>query len=404
MDRKKLLIIAGAGATVPFGMPSTTTVGNWISDYSKEAFPFAHENGNLYDWMRDRISKHIEAYHPRPFDGINFENVLGTLYQLIGMFPAGIFTNGLGSLVTLSELPEMKIKDGSRKPDRNKLILISDWIIDFLVRRFFQECKLDRDVTALKKFIEEVRLQFDVSVITTNYDNVLFDLCSDMETGFNEAGEFVPRRLLLDTEFSSFLHLHGSVYFDLDFPRTISWNPSLERTPPKSIGRMSFQTPEGYIFPNSTIIAGYGKPYALQQVPFRTYYSRLDYLVEKADALLVLGFSFVDTHVRSAFTRFQQNRPRPVVSIDFACNNKLTVGSGDPLESSPSAIRITNMFGPNPSSMTAFGESIPYAVGKLKQENEFEKSKDPNRKLAIWYGGMRSACDHVNTVIQELQP
>jgi len=48
--------------------------------------------------------------------------------------------------------------------------------------------------------------------------------------------------------------------------------------------------------------------------------------VYESDAVLFLGFSLVDAHVRQAFTDYRDGRDRPVVYIDYAIDGTMLAG------------------------------------------------------------------------------
>jgi hypothetical protein len=136
----------------------------------------------------------------------------------------------------------------------------------------------------------------------------------------------------------------------------------------------------------------------IQKQPFRTYFAEFDRLVASADALLVVGYGWMDTHVNLAFEHFRDERRRPVVAIEYArddvWNARTPVGSGG-------HAAIHRLLG---RMKTPYGAMslIPQTVAGLKETREFELSRDPRQPLAIWYGGFLEACRHPEKVVRRL--
>jgi hypothetical protein len=124
-------------------------------------------------------------------------------------------------------------------------------------------------------------------------------------------------------------------------------------------------------------------------------------LVMSADALLVVGYGWMDTHVNLAFEHFRDQR-RPVVVIEFACDNVWNART--PVDSGGhSAVQhLLKVMKTCPAKMTSFGYTIPKPVAQLRNSLEFELSSEPDRPLAIWYGGLLEACRHPEKVVRQL--
>lgn len=168
-----------------------------------------------------------------------------------------------------------------------------------------------------------------------------------------------------------------------------------------SFGRSTLRTTEGNEFPTSSIIAGYGKTEQIQRLPFRTYYSELDRLVHSSDAVLFLGFSLLDAHVRQAFSDYRDRRNRPVVFIDYADDDTMLAGHDDHRDTGPArALRVFRVGG---RSTDWLGHKFPGVVNDVKAAKTFERCVEQGRPLSIWYGGMLEACRNAHKIVSELR-
>src|SRR5580700_864926 len=413
-SRKKLLIVAGAGSSIDFGMPSVDDVHHFLLQSANQFFPLAiRPNENLYGFMYETIENYWKANLASHLSKMpNFEDVLYAIYALASVYPAGIFTGPLGAFVTIKDFPEI-IHLGRRKPlDANILRHLGQQLVDDLMNEFRRRCRLPdptftTKIEQLRHFISTLAEEFDVAVVTTNYDDLIYRSLPGIETGFDPAnGLFKQGRILARSSWPCFLHLHGSVHFDMDVIdgnlHGVIWQENLNKPfHQNSFGRSGVLTTEGQEFPTSSIIAGLGKTQQIQRTPFRTYYSELERLVNNADAVLFLGFSLADSHVRQAFTDFRDGRDRAVVFIDYAKNGTMLAGSDD--QANTGAARAIRVFRVGRGAMEWLGYRHLNSVDDLKAAREFERCTAPGRRLSIWYNGMLEACANTDKIVRELK-
>jgi hypothetical protein len=280
--RKKLLVVAGAGASVQFGMPSVAEVHSLLLTSAAQCFPLADDlNQNLYGFLHDRIRTYWSScVGPRPGREPNFEDILYAISALSSSYPAGILTGVLGALVRSEDLPEiLHFHRDKREVDFNILRHIEEHLIDELISEFRQRCGSPAlNVNELAVFFKALDQEFEIAVVTTNYDDLIYRCLQGIETGFDpETGLFNQGRIISRRSWPCFLHLHGSVHFDMDIIdqdlHAIKWQNDLGKEfHQNSFGRSPVSTAEGIGFPTSAIIAGYGKSMQIQRLPFRTYF------------------------------------------------------------------------------------------------------------------------------------
>jgi hypothetical protein len=423
-DKKKLLVVVGAGASVECGMPSVTGVANILSLAAHERYPL-HTDGstNLYryfetalaaDW-ESKVAKHLEKTP-------NFEDVLYAIFALAAAFPAGQFTSALGAFITPKPLPEVSWFGGATRKTINsdELREFGHFLVDGLLDNFRNRCRTvasekPDELAKIRTLFASLGDAFEIAIITLNYDDIAYRSAPGLETGFDASGRFFPERLTGRSTWPCLLHLHGSVHFDMrddyaDFLgfgglHDIHWAEDLDGPlRQNAVGRSSFHSIEGPDFPTSSIVAGYGKTTQILRRPFRTYFAEVDRLASECDAALFLGYGFADIHLNMAFEKFRDTRRRPVVVIDYAPDNAITAnGLNLMAEKRQTAIRALSLFRTSPGSMRWLGHVAPDTVAELKAAKEFDLSSDPDVPLALWYCGMQSACDHVDKLLMRLR-
>jgi hypothetical protein len=407
--KKKLLVVAGAGATRDLGMLSVDEVHNFLDQSANRSFALASDpRSNLYGWLYNKIKKYwSERTHGRRKP--NFEDILYAVSELAAIFPNGSLS-ALGGVVTLDALPDVIHIARYKRVDREVLRHLSQELIDDLLGEFRMRCVSESPhFSKFTNFFKTLAVKFEVAVVTTNYDNLIYRALPGIETGFDvgERGVFKQERIFQRGFWPCILHLHGSVHFDMDILEEdlhrIFWHADLT-TPfrQNSFGRSGQSTTEGIEFPTSNIIAGYGKTAQMQRRPFRTYYSELDRMVCESDALLCLGYGFSDSHLNHAFDTYRDERKRRVIVIDWADDRTMTLSSRSG-EESRTAYLAARIFDTPAYRMSCLGSKLPQTVGTLKEAREFERSDDSDvGGLSLWYGGMVEACQHADKVVFEI--
>jgi hypothetical protein len=419
VPKKKLLLVVGAGASVDFGMPSVAAVRGIINSVIQTRYPLLNVSAtNLYEHIEETISRywaHFVPVHLRRSP--HFEDVLYVIFALASAYPAGAYTSALGALITATKLPDVSFF--SRKPQQVGSQILRDLgnaSVDSVIENLRSTCVASKvskagEFAQLQAFVTALQADFDIAVVTLNYDDVMYRAFPGIETGFDTVtGKFDERRILNRSEWSCMLHLHGSVHFDMPLSRApssdlheICWQPNLGATfQQNASGRNSRRYAEGTDFPTSVIVAGYGKTSQILRRPFRTYYSEIDRLVSSCDALLFAGYGFGDVHLNIAFETYRDTRRRPVAVIGWATDDAMTMGGTDLGDHNPVISTLIHTFRTELASMRALGHSLPDTVRALRTAEEFEVSINPDTPLALWYNGMIAACANPSKVIARL--
>jgi hypothetical protein len=286
------------------------------------------------------------------------------------------------------------------------MMRLAECLVFDLLQELRNRCaNLGPDATArstIKRLFDLLNGQFDVAVVTTNYDNLICRALPHIETGFDmrDNGIFKQERILLRERWPCFLHLHGSIHFD-EVPdggvNTVRWNDDLTQQFYQGPGLTTPRYSDaGYASPASPIIVGYAKAEKIGGPPYRTYYSELARLVYNSEALLILGHSLGlgDTHLREPFTGYNDARKRRVVVVDHA--------SGKVDESSIVA-RAMRIFGCGADYQDWLAShSAGGRVNELKATSEFDHCMSEGCSVSLWYGGMLDACNNAERIVAEL--
>ena len=415
IKKKKLMAVVGAGASVELGMPSVKCIDELMCKWAREDFPLAYDsNQSLYSYIRDQIN---EYYSRHPKSGLrretNFEEVLYVCLQLAAILEDNNYMHPTNAFLSVKRLPKIELFQEEKNTQGSDLKLLVSILKDKLGSEIRERCKLVKSCykhkfDKFKKFVKQLYDSYDVACINLNYDNLFYQACPRVFTGFDSDGGFDIDSVYSRDTWRLIFHVHGSVHFDMpkkdaNKPPEIRWNSDLELVNnANSFGRSSQYTLEGMWFPTSTIIAGYGKPYIItQRAPFSTYYSRIGQIAHEADAFLFLGYGFGDYHLNSYIQNIrQEKRKKPAVVIDFAsdCEEPMEI-RGDRWKTD-----LCETLHVNGSDMGARRRSGLLPIANLKSNCEFEIFKNSNcDPLSVWYGGFLKACEYYSKIESELE-
>lgn len=408
--KRKLLIIVGAGASIDFGLPSCAAIDSLFAARASKTHPLADTfETNLYCHIRDRIDAY---YAGNPKLGLrkyaNFEEVLYQINLLATHLSDRLRLHAANALLTAHALPDVLNWNAQRqRVDGNVLLGLSRGLVDALVDRFIDACAIaqacrSREMALLREFMTELQQRFEIGILTLNYDNLLTQALPNLHTGFDADGRFDSLSVLDRTEWSFIYHLHGSIHFCMTGGgadmHAITWTPTpTKNSSVQSAVRNTRTSIEGVTYPISPFIAGLGKSFQLLRQPFRTYFAQTQRLLQHADALLFLGYGFMDLHLNALFSEIR-DRQRPIVVVDWAADSQDAL----PFREDEWSHHLSSTLITATSRMRSSGHCSPACVAELKHNHQLEVSPDPNRPLAIWYNGMLEACKNPHKILTHL--
>lgn len=409
--KKKLLITVGAGASLDFGLPSVSAVDKFFDVCASKSHPLADEPAsNLYRHCRDAINAYYGcAPEPKLRKWVNFEEVLYQLNLLIPYLSDPDRLHGSNALLTANSLPEVMHFGRDRiAVDGAVLGNLTSTLMSELVNHFIDGCATvstskATEIAELRQFLAALQDEFEIGIITLNYDNLFTQALSGLHTGFDEKGRFDPMSVLARTDWNFIYHLHGSVHFamtgDAHDMHGVTWaaTPSKDHTV-HATGRNSQDSMEGTTYPMSPFVAGYGKTQQILRQPFRTYFAQVNRLVHQADSLLFFGYGFGDLHLNAASTEVR-GRHRPIVLVDWAADDQDPL----PFRHDTWAYNLFKCLPGDAHTMSSAGHSAPACLRDLRAARELEVSNNPTYPLAVWYNGMLEACRNPEKILENLQ-
>jgi hypothetical protein len=219
MFKKKLLIVAGAGASIEFDMRSVKDVGDLLTREAQMRFPLANDpTRNLYSWLVDEVTAYWGTVaNPLLCKTPNFEDIMYAVFLLSAAYPNGVFTSPLGALVDTKSFPDILWCGRQQRPvDKDVWRELGSFLSDTIIDTFRDKCS-QLDEPANKAKVDEVRAffralskRFHLAIVTLNYDDIIYRSTSGLTTGFGDDSCFRDELLLCRRRWPCILHLHGS--------------------------------------------------------------------------------------------------------------------------------------------------------------------------------------------------
>jgi SIR2-like domain len=337
--KKKLLIILGAGSSLPFGMPSVACLGREMHGWSCNWLNAKDESGPATESCFGKVWDSIERYYqssnrtldPKLQPQVNFEKALGDMLALAHWMMPAPYGATLRQIVRNDEASvDLQLPFDTARERYGPAILINaelSYLLSELAKHMRSRCrdfndKRD-DFRSYETFFDALWASFDVGIYNLNYDDLALRAYPDAFTGFGPDGFFDSNAVCSRANWDFIYHLHGSVHHTLASASsgTIKWQRDLQSAfIDDHGGRWTETRSDGRLFQASTLVAGGFKLDQLLVEPFQSFYSTFVRHVHEADAILIGGYGFGDAHVnRTLQQRFrsaaERNLPRPPVAI-----------------------------------------------------------------------------------------
>lgn len=326
LNKRKLLIITGAGASIESGICSVKDIDSLFEN--KASAQFMLDTGkNLYQYVRDTINNYYLSYGYKT----DYEEVLYILFTLASLEkqynpnPLNAFISNL----THPKILENKTYRNIISTDFNSL---AKYLIDELLKELrIQSSLSNKNMDIVKDFFRKIGKKYKIGFITTNHDNIITQSFPRYFTGFNKKGFFNKSKVLKRKKWNFSYYIHGSIHFDMkqyeNELHQIVWKKDISSTfSQNSMGRSGNITMEGLDLPNSTIVAGYDKLNQIQREPFRSYYNKFENVILKTDIILIIGYGFNDYHLNNileTYTKIKKNNKIVIISFSDDSTNSM---------------------------------------------------------------------------------
>ena len=407
-NKPKLLVILGAGSSIPCGMPSVENIDKQMKCWSREWEPESPIDAgrDVFNVLWDAFERYYGTNHYgiRP----NYERVLGEMIMLASWLsppPFGTpFSDAVRDDRTVCELDWLH--DCSDKYAARKLVLDQhNFLFEKLADHMRKLSKtLDSRGSAFSdfmKFIHKLQERFELGIYNLNYDTVAHTAWPEAFNGFDSYGAFDPLCVSQRQEWGFIYHIHGSVHHCISHETIrpwIIWKEELgEAFTDSGISAVNMAQDFRSI-PLTTLIAGGFKLDQLLADPYQTFYSTLVRHVHEADAILIAGYGFGDLHVnhvlRNRFEGPDDDKAHPqLVILEKSAQDKLQTAS---LQShSFWDYQLTHTLNTK-FRMTEAHLKRELTVAEFIEQEKFET--DIRKRVAIWHGGFREALSAVQEI------
>lgn len=282
--RQRLVLLLGAGSTIHAGVPST-------DDVTKRVCALTEEGISL-------VVRGLREREPRL--DFNFETVLAALEDLEEYTRGARSGSARETLSIFTNLsPYYRLFEPDEK--RSSIFRTRTSLLNGIFQLFIK-ATVNLPAEELKTFIDCLRRDFDITVVTLNYDD-LIDRAGDWFDGFVSNGESDEYRVFDPMQFRArvfsdpavLLHLHGSIRFG--------------RRPQRGSGIVKYESPEKALRSlgsksvpmggEAPIISGYKKERWLNTyvTPFGYYYNAFMNAALDCPLWIIGGYGGNDLHV-----------------------------------------------------------------------------------------------------------
>lgn len=361
---KKVVILLGAGAAIPFGGPKTSE----ITEAIKTDVQFTVEGKPVGEILYDLLCKYFRGYGKE----VNFETMLHaleTIYDFVRMrnqtgAVRPIFNSGWHILFELKEvvskMVSFEVTEAGEEflyferngcgpdfpPNDNPKGHAEMFYFGNLLKHFYfivdqeiqgynfknEEPAQQPIASNLQSFLMYlIEIGYIPRIYTLNYDNLIPNLCPDLNTfngfdmkvkGSSDLLGCSIKKVITDQVSSVYYNLHGSPYWTYSFSHDtsrgkvcfdrgycgVSFGEGIEeRANPGSEVQLS------------NIITGYNKSQRISLNPFGLFYNAFQRDAIEAEAIIVAGYSYSDFHINRVLANGLQieGSPKPMLHIDY---------------------------------------------------------------------------------------
>lgn len=400
--KEKLLIIAGAGASVGFDMFSSSDIEKMFEANGPTKIKVRNRSESLYKYIKQGLLRYhrnrkamngkVVSKSERDKISVYFEEVV---YQLLNIYSmqADHHKNGVTAFFDLKKMP---LKIGHKKVNAYDYYNEANTLVADLLDKMREKCGVlpKYKIKLLKNLLCCLNGDFQLGVVNLNYDNILYRcMPQKTEMGFDNTGAFNPDSILNNYNWNFFYHLHGSVHFyydnfEIKFAKRCTMNAAVNSN---KVRYSHEETTEGFPILTSPIIVGYGKAWQIQREPYLFYYNDLSRRIKEADKILFIGYSFGDLHLNKLIQMsLRHQKKKKIVIIDYAQQGNGILHRQDNWSSEIFKIMRLDA-----------SEFRPCLVTDLSNKNPFERNT--NKSVALSYKGLDFFMKNPALLVSELK-
>ncbi|ATC62859.1 hypothetical protein CMV30_02150 [Nibricoccus aquaticus] len=421
--KKKLLVILGAGSSIEQGFPSVDDLDRDLREQAKtyvssrggpDFFQVLWDNRERYGLELTDETRPLLEWRTRP----TFERVLGDLHLLMNATLGSPHGDPMYSRL----LSSFDLKE----PTSNKLFYQTQGQLSALLSRvafrvrgtskiFEFERRARTEFKTYSSLFAALARTFDVGIYNLNYDTAALNALPNSFVGFDRhGGAFLPAKVIGRREWSFIYHLHGSVHHriirpvkdteHIDFGPKIIWYDDLWQSRDTvdwdDTDFISTRSDQKRMVVAS-LVAGGWKLDQLQSDPFLTFYSQLARHAYEADAVLIAGYGFGDSHIDSILSNMLRSRGSrgawpPVMILDWDKKRQPVAKRSDPWATT---MAITMRTSPQRfRSKENVGQKHWLNLPDVLPSESFEQYTDSARPVALYTGGFLAAATHADAI------
>ncbi|APO94843.1 SIR2 family protein [Xanthomonas vesicatoria] len=393
-NKKRALVIVGAGASIEYGIPATAEFGELIEGHlANDKYCRTTGGYNAYLDVRSKL----ESYYAPKSNEAHFERIYHVLHELAAM------------RVTEGAVPKFK---HVLNPFINQNHLFSDTALraacQSTLAAIYKICS-ERSaspkmpLTDLTGFLKKLSNAFIPRIYSTNYDTFFEQASPGLFNGFTNqlapgVFSFSPRDYLKEWDQPGIFHLHGSVH--LGFPHLgrdigeLAWFESTdEAMRHSSFSGSGINRMDGTTIDRSAVLTGLDKLGRIQEKPFSFYYAGLGAELTEADLILVIGSGLGDLHLNNWLRDARTQNPNiPLVYVSH-WHDAFSL--------------YTNYHSDLTEQTISMLHELKIDLTNL-QQNDFchieSWTVDENSRSAVWSGGFSAflASEHFNSILRRI--
>lgn len=417
VNKRKLLVILGAGSSIPCGMPSVTELNGRMKEWSKEwadppVFPPGAIGEGVFNDMWGFVERYL-AEKPRPQLGLTlgYERILGEMISLASWTAPSPFGNPLRAAVCDPHTsPKFSWPPGKEGDHYYQHLILNQ--LGFLLRKLAEfmrgRCRdfhmQTQEFATYRQIVDALRDEFEVGIYTLNYDNLALRAWPEAFTGF-QAGRFDSQAIATRQSWEFIYHLHGSVHYSLTgmvSQNEMTWIDDLSANFEDSRHLMPNMASNFIPIIPTTLIAGGYKLDQLLADPAQSFYASLVRHMHTADAILIAGYGFGDVHVNRALkNKFDIHLSNPNTRPPVAVITKTAPQAGTIGEREGHELYAWELTHSLNSRFSRVGSALQHiSLETLIANHAFEY--DNIQRTAVSHVGLLEMVPHLTRLIQHL--
>ena len=398
----KLLVILGAGSSIPVGMPSVTCLDEQMAGWGRE-WAERERCQDYFGALRQSIESYYQSRICTLCPPVTFEKIMGEMLALSHWVTPSPWGDTLRQVICGDARPRLLFPNAEYHGPAIALRCQLGYLLSKLAEHM-RLCSHQLDIASepflqYSAMFEALRQSFDVGIFNLNYDNAALTAMPGAYTGFGKDGKFEPHAVHARTEWGHVYHLHGSVHHSLIQPNIdqVFWQNDLAGEFVDSDGGVGPKLrSEGRLFPKATLLAGGFKLDQLLVEPFHSFQAAFVRHIYAADAILVGGYGFGDAHVNWALSnRLSSPQKRPPVLILDRRSARAHSTSGR------WATDLCMTMGTDESFFSDVTRTSGGASPEILRGGSFEVATE--HRLALWHGGFVEGASRVDGIVAWLR-